>query len=55
MAGCHDMKVGQVYMCGGCGIELEVVTECTECEEHDSCCSEPCAFECCGMPLTLKK
>lgn len=54
MSGCHDMKKGQVYSCVNCGLELEVLLECTECGDHDTCCNDPCSFECCGMPLTLK-
>jgi predicted SprT family Zn-dependent metalloprotease len=25
MAHCHDMKVGEVYVCQDCGLELEMV------------------------------
>ena len=53
MASCHEMKVGQVYACEGCGLELKVVKECgspaEECE-----CPEPCTFECCDEPPKLK-
>ncbi len=28
MASCHEMKMGQVYVCEGCGLELQVVKEC---------------------------
>ncbi len=55
MAGCNEMKVGQVYTCPSCGIELEVVKECVECKEDDTCCKDPCAFACCGVPLMLKE
>lgn len=55
MAGCNNMKEGQVYICANCGIELKVVKECTECVEHEKCCNEPCSFECCGMPLVVKE
>ncbi len=55
MAGCNEMKVGQVYICPSCGIELEVVKECVECKEDDTCCKDPCAFACCGVPLMLKE
>ncbi len=56
MAGCDEMKVGQVYMCEECGLELRVVKECTECATEAECsCVEECEFECCGEPLKLKK
>ncbi|UCF04212.1 MAG: hypothetical protein JSV33_09685 [bacterium] len=55
MPHCHEMKVGQVYACGECGIELQVVKECTECgTSEDECCHETCEFVCCDKPLVLK-
>jgi predicted nucleic acid-binding Zn ribbon protein len=57
MASCHEMKLGQVYVCEECGLELEVVKECKEAGLPDEECS--CAahggFECCGEPLKLKE
>jgi len=51
------MKLGQVYVCEECGLELEVVKECKEAGLPDEECS--CAahggFECCGEPLKLKE
>lgn len=57
MPSCHDMKLGQVYVCEGCGLELEVVQECDECgEEAGECtCIEHCSFECCGQEMKLKE
>jgi hypothetical protein len=56
MAGCQDMKVGQVYECPSCGIELEVKKECTECRDsREFCCADPCLFSCCGIPIVLKR
>jgi hypothetical protein len=51
------MKVGEVYTCSDCGIELRVVKECTECGgESPSCtCRTDCVIACCGKPLELKK
>lgn len=54
MVGCYDMKKGQVYTCPSCGIELKVIKECTECGE-ETCCTDPCDFACCGIPLVLKQ
>jgi hypothetical protein len=50
------MKLGQVYVCEGCGLELEVVTECDECGEDaaECTCVEHCSFECCGEEMKLK-
>ena len=57
MPTCHDMELGQVYVCEGCGLELKVVQECEECGiDAEACgCEEPCVFECCGEPLKLKQ
>jgi hypothetical protein len=57
MASCHEMKLGQVYVCGGCGLELKVVKECKEVGKPDDECSCEVhgGFECCGEPLTLKQ
>jgi len=48
------MKEGQIYTCPSCGIELQVIKECTECADDDTCCNDPCDFSCCGVPLLLK-
>lgn len=60
MASCHDMKIGQVYICEDCGVELKVVKECAniemsaaECGCHDG--DDEGGFFCCGKPLELKK
>lgn len=53
MATCADMKVGQVYVCGDCGLELKVVKECDCSSGAEECsCS---AADCCGGPLKLKE
>lgn len=57
MVSCSDMKVGEVYTCKACGLELEVKKGCNCVDEHchpvkeDTCCE----FECCGQPMELKK
>jgi hypothetical protein len=55
MTDCHEMKLGQVYSCEECGIELKVVAECRECGADTCGCTAPCTFQCCGEPLELKK
>ncbi len=56
MSNCHDMKLGQVYVCEACSLELEVVKECEVCEKDaaDCECVEHGTFSCCGEPLKLK-
>jgi len=57
MASCQEMKKGQVYTCGDCGLELQVIKECEECgtEEATCSCEVDCDMECCGQPLVLRK
>ncbi len=46
---CNNMKLGEVYACSACGLELEVVNSCNH-EGHDQCC-DACAdelFTCCN-------
>ena len=52
---CHEMKIGQVYICAECGLALEVVGECREAgKPADDCDCAPCTFVCCGRTLELK-
>jgi hypothetical protein len=30
MASCHEMRLGQIYVCESCGLALKVVKECKE-------------------------
>jgi hypothetical protein len=56
MAHCHEMRVGQVYVCEDCGLELRVVKECHDVgEPTDKCACDPEGFQCCGKPLKLKE
>jgi hypothetical protein len=50
MAHCHDMTVGEIYVCESCGMELQVLKGCDE----GSACSCAEDLQCCGKPLTLK-
>jgi hypothetical protein len=55
MTSCHEMKLGQVYMCEDCGLELKVIKECQECGTDESECTlDDCAFKCCGQEMKLK-
>jgi hypothetical protein len=53
MTKCHEMKVGETYVCEDCGLELQVVKTCAEQETGACGCLEP--LSCCGKPLALKK
>ncbi len=59
MAGCQDMKKGEVYVCEGCGVELEVVRECRTEETEESRArhveADGCEVKCCDRPLKLKR
>jgi len=53
---CSEMKKGDIYVCEECGLEIQIIRECTECGTADSECSdETCDFVCCNQPLELKK
>ena len=58
MPSCHEMKMDQVYVCEGCGLELKVVKECKECgtEERTEAwdCPQRGTFASCGGPLQLR-
>jgi len=56
MARCDEMREGDVYCCEECGLELEVLVECShdDTDEDDETCSIE-GFMCCGKPLTLKE
>ena len=49
---CNELKAGQTLVCERCGLELEVINECT----NDSC-STGCVgdIDCCGEPMKLKE
>jgi hypothetical protein len=52
---CHDMKLGEVYVCKDCGLELKVVAECHDAgKSANDCDCPPCTFVCCGKTLELK-
>ena len=53
MTACVEMKVGQVYACPDCGVELQVVKACGD-DEHASCGPEQCKLICCDQEMQLK-
>ncbi len=56
MVRCDEMREGEIYCCEKCGLEIEVIAECSH-EEGDEA-EETCrieGFTCCGEPLTLKE
>jgi len=53
---CHDMRKGDVLVCEGCGLELQVTKECKDCGEPASACEcGPCTFVCCDKELEIRK
>jgi len=59
MPNCHEMRKGEIYVCEGCGLELQVINECKEagtpaeqCGCHSS--DEIPDFTCCGKSLVKK-
>lgn len=51
---CHELKKGQILTCRDCGLELEVIKECSECgPESESCAHLECAFKCCGKEMQI--
>jgi hypothetical protein len=55
MVHCHDMEVGQVYICEDCGLELKVEKSCTANSSHPKgvSCSR-CIHVCCNKDMKLK-
>lgn len=55
MVHCHDMKLGQVYFCEECGLELKVAKSCTVDGNHPkgvSC--TRCIHVCCDKDMKLR-
>ena len=50
MTTCVDMKVGQIYVCPECGVELQVVKACGE-SDHPSCGPQQCKLMCCDQEM----
>ena len=48
MAGCGDMRKGDLFVCKACGLELEVQKTCT-CGTGETDCHLP--LECCGKEM----
>ncbi|MGB2984047.1 MAG: hypothetical protein WBC63_09370 [Candidatus Bipolaricaulia bacterium] len=48
---CSEVKLGQVYTCNDCGLELKVVKEC-DCSTESCSCDETSR---CGGGITLKE
>jgi len=59
MTNCHVMKKGEIYVCEGCGIEIQVIKECKDVgtPAEECCCHDEGSsytFSCCGKPLVKK-
>lgn len=56
MTRCDEMREGDVYTCDKCGLEIEIIEECSHEDGEES--EETCRIEefmCCGEPLSLKE
>ena len=56
MVHCHDIKLGQVYVCEECGLELKVEKSCTADGDHPKGlpCTE-CVHMCCSKDMKLSE
>ncbi len=60
MAGCHEMKKGEVYGCDDCGFEFKVTKECKDLAKGGKGCTceteagDCCEMTCCGDPLVKR-
>jgi hypothetical protein len=52
MANCGEMKVGDVFVCELCGLELSVKNPCTCTPNEDGSCSVP--LKCCNQEMIKK-
>lgn len=55
MVHCHDMKIGQIYVCRECGLELKVEKNCSADGKHPkgvSCVN--CMHVCCDKDMVLR-
>jgi len=60
MPTCHEMKKGDIFVCEGCGLKLQVIEECKEVglPSEECCChpdAEDCTFSCCGKAMVKTK
>ncbi len=56
MATCDELKKGYTLVCDECGLELQVVKACKDCDTSKGSCNvESCTFQCHDKPLTVKK
>ena len=51
MTSCSEMKKGQIYVCPDCGVELQVIKECSD---TDHCGPAQCKLVCCDEEMQLK-
>ncbi|MFO7556587.1 MAG: hypothetical protein R6W88_15410 [Desulfobacterales bacterium] len=52
MANCAEMKVGDIYKCESCGLDLQVTQTCSCGSEGEDACSAP--LQCCGKDMEKK-
>jgi len=54
MTRCDEMREGEVYCCEQCGLEIQVIEECSHDDDGDEVCRVE-GFVCCGEPMALKE
>ena len=52
---CHEMKMGEVYACEDCGLELKVVKECRSCGTPAEDCKCPPAALSAKSPIVCRE
>jgi hypothetical protein len=55
MARCDEMREGDVFVCERCGLEIEVIEECSHDDEDADETGRVEEFVCCGEPMSLKE
>jgi len=53
MANCAEMKVGDLFKCKTCGLELQVVKACSCLVGEEVSCTVP--LQCCGKDMVKKR
>ena len=52
VANCYNMKKGDILVCDVCGLEVQVLKDCTCSHDEEDACSAP--MECCGQPMWFR-
>ena len=52
VANCYNMKKGDVLVCDACGLEVQVIKDCSCKNGEEDACSAP--MTCCGQPMRFR-